>query len=122
MDMISQIDNGIGVVKDKKDIEYLNDVKAALRWVLKKISAGQEVPNMEEEMRYVADHSATDELEEDEIKTLTDFMNKEFEGYFKITNTLRLETAACNVADAWDWVMERTSTEDFLSDSYLILE
>lgn len=122
IDLVKEIDNGKGKVKDKNDIEYLNDVKIALQWVLKKISAGQGTSNMEEEMRYVADHSATDELEEDEIKTLMDFMDKEFDGYFKITSTIRLETAACNVSDTWDWISERLTTKQFLSDNYLKLK
>ncbi len=122
IDMVKQIDNGIGVVKDKKDIEYFNDVKAFLGWILEKISAGEEVPNIEEKIRYVVDHSSVDELGKDEIKTLTVFMNKEFERYFKITNTLRLETVACNISDAWWWVSGELSTKKFLSDSFLRLK
>lgn len=121
MDMVMQIDNGIDAVKGKDDIQYLEDVKAALQCVLKKISSGQEVSKIEEEMRYVIYHSSTDDLGKDEIKTLTDFMNKEFEGYFKSTGTLGLDTTACNVSDAGDWILERTTTKQFLTD-YLMLE
>jgi len=124
MDLITEIDNGTGAVKDKKDLEYLGDVKASLQRVLKQLSAGQEVPKIEEEIRK---HNPTakllgEGLDENEIKELTDFMNREFEGYFKIANYGALETAICNVSDAWDWVRGYTTTEQFLSNRYLKLK
>jgi len=126
MDLITEIDNGTGTVKDKKDLEYLGDVKAALQRQLKQLSAGQEVSKIEEELRKLMATSFAKlidgELDEDEIKSLTDFMNREFEGHFKIANNAGLETATCNVEDAWYWVLEETTTEQFLSDRYLKLK
>lgn len=124
--LITEIDNGTGTVKAKGELQYLNNVKASLQWVLKKLSAGQEVPKIEEEIRKLMATSFAkligEELEEDEIKTLTDFMNREFERHFKIANSGPLETATRNVEDAWYWVLEETTTEEFLSDSYLKLK
>lgn len=124
-DLITDIDNGTGTVKDKKDLEYLGDVKAALQRVLKKLSAGQEVPKIEEEIREQIDSPFAKlidgELDEDGIKALTDFMNRGFEGHFKI-DYRALETATCNVEDAWGWVLEEIPTKKFLSDWFLNLK
>lgn len=120
-ELITEIDNVS--VKDKKDLAYHNNVRAAFRYVLKKLSTCQEVSKIEEEMRK---HNPTaklfgEGLDESEIKALTDFMNSEFEGYFKITGYGDLETVICNVTDAWEWVLEDLSTKQFRSDSYLRL-
>ena len=127
-DLITEIDNGTGTVKDKKDLEYLGDVKVALQYVLKKLSTGQEASKIEEEMRKQMDSLFAKlidgELDEDEIKALTDFMNREFEGHFKIAilDYGAQETATCNVTDAWYWVLEEITTKQFSSDSYLKLK
>lgn len=127
-DLITEIDNCIGTVKDKEDLEYLGDVKASFRWVLKKLLAGQEVSKIEEEIRKQIDSPFAKlidgELDEDGIKALTDFMNREFEGHFKIAipDYGALETATCNVEDAWGWVLEDISTKQFLSDRFLKLK
>ncbi len=123
-DLMKEIDK-IGTVTDK---EYINNIRAALRYVLKKLSAGQEASKIEDEIRKKMDSPFAKlidgELDVDEIKALTDFMNREFEGHFKIAipDYNALETATCNVADAWDWVLEKITTKQFSSDSYLKLK
>lgn len=122
-DLIKEIDNGLGTSEDK---EYLGNVKAALLQVLKKLAAGQEVPNIEEELRKLMSTSFAKliegELDEDEIKALTEFMNRDFEGQFKIADNEGLLAATCNVEDAWSWVMGKISKTQFLSESYLKLK
>jgi len=121
-DLITEIDK---IVEDK---EYLGDVKAALRYVLKKLSTGQEASKIEDEIRKQIDSPFAKliegQLDEGGIKALADLMNREFEGHFKIAipDYNALETATCNVADACGWVLEEITTKQFRSGSYLILK
>ena len=117
MDLIKEIDNGIGTVKDKEDLEYLGDIKAILQWVLKKISIEKETSKIEENLREISNKTDIDGLSDDDFKASMDFMNREFEGRFKDRDPY----AVCNVADAFVWVLEEISTKEFLS-SYLYLK
>ena len=117
-DLITEIDNRVGTVKDKQDLEYVGDVKAILQWVLKKISAEKETSKIEENLREISNKTDIDELSDDDFKASMDFMNKEFEGRFKGRDPYTV----CNVADAFDWVLEEISTKEFLSDSFLKLK
>lgn len=104
-------------VTDKKDIEYLGDVKVALQCVLKKKSTGEETSKVEKNMREIMNLDA-EELSDDNCKAFMDFMNKEFEGYFKGRD---FYTTVCNASDTFYWVLGETSTKDFLK-SYLYLK
>lgn len=115
-DLITEIDNGIGTVKDKIDIEYLGDVKATLQWVLKKISTEKETTKIEEKMKKITG-MFFDDMSEDDYKASMDFMNKEFGGRFKVS-----EETVYNVSDACEWILENTSTEEFLSINFLKLK
>ena len=117
-DLITEIDNRVGIVKDKEDLEYLGDVKAILQWMLKKISTEKETSKIEENLREISNKTDIDELSDDDFKASMDFMNKEFEGRFKGRDPYTV----CNVADAFDWVLEEISTKEFLSDSFLKLK
>ncbi len=55
LDIVKEIDSGKGIVTDKKDVEYLSDVKAALKWVLNNIATGHEVSKIEKETRKITD-------------------------------------------------------------------
>ena len=118
MDLIKEIDNRIGTVKDKEDLEYLGDVKATLQRVVKKISIEKETTKIEENLREISNKTNIDELSDDDFKASMDFMNKEFEGRFKGRDPYTV----CNVADALGWVLEDISTKQFLSDSFLKLK
>ncbi|MDP3103943.1 MAG: hypothetical protein Q8M95_04975 [Candidatus Methanoperedens sp.] len=117
-DLITEIDNRIGTVKNKEDLEYLGDVKATLQWVLKKILTEKETSKIEENLKEISNKTDIDELSDDEFKASMDFMNKEFEGRFKGRDPYTV----CNVDDALSWVLEDISTKQFLSDSFLKLK
>ncbi len=117
-DLITEIDNCIGTVKDKEDLEYLGDVKATLKLVLKKISTEKETSKIEENLREISNKTDIDQLSDDDFKSSMDFMNKEFEGRFKGRDPYTV----CNVDDTLGWVLEDISTKQFLSDSFLKLK
>ncbi len=116
-DLITEIDNGIGKVTEKKDIQYFGDVKVALQWVLKKISTGEETSKVEKNMREIT-KLYFDELSDDDFEASMDFMNKEFEGFFKGRDPDKVY----NFSDTFEWVLGETSTERFLSKHYLNLK
>ncbi len=115
-DLITEIDNNIGKVMEKEDIQYLGDVKVALKWVLNKISTGEETSKVEKNMKEITKLDI-DELSDDDYKASMEFMNKEFEGHFKGRDPYDVY----NVSDSFEWVLGETSTKQFLS-SYLNLK
>ena len=124
-EMIKQID-GVVDIKDSekydrlcsdKDFKYCLDIKAALQWVLRKMSTGQERIRIEEEMRDIMERDI-DEMEDDEFKEYMEFMDREFGRAYK--NRDPYDT--CNVADAFSWALGEESTENFISSAFINLE
>jgi hypothetical protein len=124
-EMIKQIDRVVDIKdSDKydrlcsdKDFKYCLDIKAALQWVLRKMSTGQERIRIEEEMRDITERDI-DEMEDDEFKKYMEFMDREFGRAYK--NRDSYDT--CNVADAFSWALGEESTENFISSAYMNLE
>jgi len=124
-EMIKQIDECVDIkdsekydrLRSDKDFKYCLDIKAALQWVLRKISLGQERIRIEEEMREILERDI-DNMEDDEFKEYIEFMDREFGRDYK--NRDPYET--CNVLDAFSWVLREESTENFISSAYMNLE
>jgi len=124
-EMIKQIDECVDIkdsekydrLRSDKDFKYCLDIKAALQWVLRKISLGQERISIEEEMREILERDI-DNMEDDEFKEYIEFMDREFGRDYK--NRDPYET--CNVLDAFSWVLREESTENFISSAYMNLE
>lgn len=124
-EMIKQIDECVDIkdsekydrLRSDKDFKYCLDIKAALQWVLRKISLGQERIRIEEEMREILERDI-DNMEDDEFKEYIEFMDREFGRDYK--NRDPYET--CNVLDAFSWVLKEESTENFISSAYMNLE
>lgn len=124
-EMIKRIDDIIGI-KDleeydrlcsDKDFKYCLDIKAALQWVLRKISMGRERIGTEEKMREIMERDI-DEMKNDELKEYMKFMDREFGRDYKDRDPYD----TCNVADAFSWALGEESTENFLSSAYMNLE
>lgn len=124
-EMIKQIDECVDIkdsekydrLRSDKDFKYCLDIKAALQWVLRKISLGQERIRIEEEMKEILERDI-DNMEDDEFKEYIEFMDREFGRDYK--NRDPYET--CNVLDAFSWVLREESTENFISSAYMNLE
>ncbi|MCW3138419.1 MAG: hypothetical protein N2V76_08425 [Methanophagales archaeon] len=124
-EMIKQIDECVDIkdsekydrLRSDKDFKYCLDIKAALQWVLRKISLGQERIRIEEEMKEILEQDI-DNMEDDEFKEYIEFMDREFGRDYK--NRDPYET--CNVLDAFSWVLREESTENFISSAYMNLE
>jgi len=124
-EMIKQIDECVDIkdsekydrLRSDKDFKYCLDIKAALQWVLRKISLGQERIRIEEEMREILERDI-DNMEDDEFKEYIEFVDREFGRDYK--NRDPYET--CNVLDAFSWVLREESTENFISSAYMNLE
>lgn len=121
--MIKRIDEVVDIkdsekydrLRSDKDFIYCLDIKAALQWILRKISKGQERAEIEREMRDITERDV-EGMDEDEFKQYMEFMD-EFGRDYK--NRGLYET--CNVADAFSWALGEESTENFLSN-YMDLE
>ncbi len=123
--IIKQID-GVVDIKDSekydrlcsdKDFKYCLDIKAALQWILRKMSTGQERIRIEGEMRDIMERYI-DEMKDDVFKEYMEFMDREFGRAYK--NRDIYDT--CNVADAFSWALGEESTEYFISIAYLNLD
>lgn len=123
--IIKQID-GVVDIKDSekydrlcsdKDFKYCLDIKAALQWILRKMSTGQERIRIEGEMRDIMERYI-DEMKDDVFKEYMEFMDREFGRAYK--NRDIYDT--CNVADAFSWALGKESTENFISSAFLNLE
>jgi len=99
-----------------KDFIYCLDIKAALQWLLGKISTGQERIEIEKEMRDITEIDR-EEADVDELKKYIEFF-----GQFRRDFKNRYHDDIYNIVDAFDWVLREESTENFLSDSYMDLE
>lgn len=124
-EMIKQID-GVVDIKDSekygrlcsdKDFKYCLDIKAALQWVLRKISTGQERIRIEEEMGDIIELDI-DEMEDDEFKEYREFMDRKFGRAYKNRDPHDTYT----VADAFEWALGGESTENFISSEFINLE
>lgn len=124
-EMIKQIE-GVVDIKDSekydrlcsdKDFKYCLDIKAALQWVLRKISTGQERIRIEEEMGDIIELDI-DEMEDNEFKEYMEFMDREFGRAYKNRDPHN----TYNVADAFSWALGEESTENFISSEFINLE
>lgn len=127
--MIKQIDEVVDIKDSEKydrlcsdkDFKYCLDIKANLQWVLKKMSMGQEIIRIEEEMRDIdqyIDKMIDEKMKDDELEEYIEFMDREFFGAYK--NRDIYDT--CNVSDTFSWALGEESNECFISSAYINLE
>lgn len=117
-DIVKRIDKAV----DKhKDLDYVYDIKNSLQWVLQKMQAAlteREKTSIESEIKEIMDMTVCiDEMAEDDFLKIIDFMDKEFDRDYKDRDVY----STGNIADAFDWVLGKISTENFLS-RYMDLE
>lgn len=128
LDMVKRID-----VSMDKDPEYFRDVKAAIDWVLRKISAGQETTKIEKELKWIDNEigrmmdleceNVSEDVVSNTAQRVVDFLaDNEVEGWYGVWFTVEgkvegLGTGTLyNIADAFGWILGTTSTKIFLSN------
>lgn len=105
-------------IVDDKDFTYFQDVLKTLSWALLKISRAstdKERDEVETELRELEKKTMTylcEESGEEERNRFSEYINKEFGRDCEIGN----------ISDTIDWIIERTTTEEFKSNNYLDLE
>ncbi len=122
--MIKRIDEVVDIKDSEKydklysdkDFKYCLDIKAALQWLLRKISTGQEKIKIEKEMRDITELDK-EQMDEDEFKKYMEFMDE----FGRDFNNRRADDSY-HVADAFSWVLGEESTENFISPAYMDLE